>query len=98
RGPDRGLLARVGGEVDLLVERDVQRLQARDLPDLQYQRGRVGQAAFPVREMPDQAGAEREREQEGRHREQVPHRRSIPRGQRLRFLTLTSVSALSTVQ
>src|SRR5439155_3679159 len=29
----------------------------------------------PVREMPAQAGAEREREQEGRHREQVSHLR-----------------------
>src|SRR5205814_4268833 len=54
---------------------DIQCLQARHFPDLQHQGGRVGQARLPVREMPDQAGAEREREQEGRNREQVSHPR-----------------------
>src|SRR5581483_4349947 len=78
RPPDGRLFARIRREVDLLVEGHVQRLQPRHLADLEHQRGRIGEPGLAVRELPGDSGAEREREQDRRHREKVAHARSIP--------------------
>src|SRR5919201_2849464 len=93
RGPGGRLLARIGREVDLLVERDVERLQPGHLTDLQDQGRRVGQARLAVREVPDDGRTEREREQQGGQGEQVAHRNSIPRGPRtISYLDLRKAS------